>query len=123
MQPATVLAGPIEFSPAQIAFFFLVLALAALVLSAPGWAVLGGAAVRRAKARGAGRSARGWAWVGGASTGMGVSALVASAVGATLDGGSLTVPAMVLASWAACWGLAVAVWPSTPRRTDEGWGR
>ena len=134
MQPATVLAGPIEFSPAEIAFFFVVIALAALAISAPGWVVLGEAARRRAKARGSLRSGRAWAWVGGALAGMGVSALVATVMASALGAGDLTGPATVVASWFSCWCLAVALWParsgpSGPRPsptgsgTSEGWGR
>ena len=129
MQPATVLAGPVEFSPAEIAFFFLVLALAALVLSSPGWVVLGEAARRRAKARGSRRSGRIWAWVGGALTGMGVSAVVAAAMASALGAGDLTGAAMVVASWFTCWCLAVALWPTDRRPSPtgsgagEGWGR
>jgi hypothetical protein len=123
MQPATVLAGPVEFSAADIAFIVLVLSLAALVLTAPGWVVLGDAVRRRARASGAGRRGRAWAWVGGALTGMGVSALVSAVVGQALGGGGNTAPAMVLASWFACWALAVAVRPPARRHADEGWGR
>src|SRR5687767_5310704 len=102
MQPATVLAGPVEFSAADIAFIFLVLALAALVLSSPGWVVLGEAARRRARANGAERRGQAWAWVGGALAGMGVSAVVSAVLAGTLGGGN-TAPAMVLASWFTCW--------------------
>lgn len=124
MQPATVLAGPIEFSPAEIAFFFVVIALAALVVSAPGWAVLGEAARRRARAAGAQRGGRAAAWLGGALVGMAVSALVATTIAGALGAGSLAAPAAVVVSWFACWGLAVAVHPpAAHRRTDEGWGR
>ena len=133
MQPATVLAGPIEFSPAEIAFFFAVIALAALVVSSPGWVALGEAARRRAKAAGSGRRGRVWAWVGGALTGMGVSALVAAVLASALGAGGVTSLATVVAAWFSCWCLAVAVWPTDRRPsptgsaagsgTGEGWGR
>jgi len=123
MQPATVLAGPVEFSAADIAFIFLVLALAALVLSSPGWVVLGEAARRRARANGAERRGRAWAWVGGALAGMGVSALVSAVMAGALGAGGNTAPAMVLASWFTCWCLAVALRAPADRRPDEGWGR
>ena len=120
MQPATVLAGPIQFSPAEIAFFFLVITLAALAVSAPGWVVLGEAARRRAAARGAQRRGRTWAWVGGALAGTGVSALVSAAV-AGIAG--LGIQAMVLASWLGCWALALTLRSPQRENTGEGWGR
>ena len=124
MSNGTVLAGPVQFSPAEIAFIVAVLAAAALVLTAPGWLVLGFAARQRATAAGAGRSGRGWAWVGGALTGMGTSAVVAAVVNSADVGG---VWAMVLASWASCWCLALAVRPRDGARqapdASEGWGR
>jgi hypothetical protein len=123
MQPSTVLAGPVQFSPAEIAFLLTIMVLAGLVLSAPGWVALGHAARRRAKARGAQSRGRAWAWVGGALLGVAVSAVVSSVVAAALDGSEHIVAAMVVASWASCWGLAVAMHPPHRRRETERWGR
>ena len=125
MSNGTVLAGPVQFSPAEIALIVAVLAAAALVLTAPGWLALGFAARQRATAAGAGRSGRAWAWVGGAFAGMGTSAVVAAAVNASDVGG---VWAMVLASWAACGGLALVIRPQSAagranETASEGWGR
>ena len=109
MQNATVLAGPVEFSAADIALIVLVLAVSALALTAPGWVVLGEAARRRASAAGAGRGGRLGAWAGGALTGLATCGVVSAVVAGALDGSELGIPAMVVTSWAACWGLALAV--------------
>lgn len=121
MQP-TVLAGAIEFSPAEIAFILLVIALSALTLSAPGWVVLAYVAQRRAAVAGASRGGRTWAGIGGALLGMAASAAAAALVGAVLDGLDNPVPLMVLTSWVACWGVALMI-RARPDATAKGWGR
>jgi hypothetical protein len=123
MQPASVLAGPVEFSAADIAFLFLVLLLSALALTAPGWVVLAEASRRRARASGSERGTGFWACLGGAFLGMAISAAVSAAVAAALVDAGHVLPAMVVTSWAACWGLALALWPFSRQRTREGWGR
>jgi hypothetical protein len=50
MEP-TVLAGPVEFTPAEIAFFLAVLAGIFAVVMSPGWALVAFAAHRRRKAQ------------------------------------------------------------------------
>ncbi len=137
MEP-TVLAGPIEFSPAEIALIVAVLAAIFVALTAPGWALLSFAAYRRRKAQRPG-PAWGSALVG-AVAGLVLCAAVAATTGSVLQsvgfaGGVVS----VLAAWVSCW--AVAFWlapPSTFRAsgspaphapappaqpTSEGWGR
>ena len=132
---ATVLAGPLEFSPADIALILAVLAAAAVIVTSPGWVVLAYVMGRRVPAT-APASRRRWARVGGGLLGMAVSFGAVSLVVAVDVGGVL---AGVLAAWVACWGLAVllhrpasaAPAPPTDRgpalapRPDstEGWGR
>lgn len=141
MEP-TVLAGAIEFSPAEIAFFLAVLAAAALIVTAPGWLVLGVVTGRRAgPSASAGRR---WAsGIGGALLGIALSAGVTATFGAVFERFSSAVPMGVLASWAACWVLAAVMrrpavqpavrpgerpvpppaMPITSDRSQEGWGR
>lgn len=136
MEP-TVLAGAIEFSPAEIALVLAVLAALALVVTAPGWVVLGVVTGRRAGPTAS--TGRRWAaGVGGALLGIVLSAGVAALVGTVLDQAvsGAVVPA-VLATWAACWGLAAVLHRSRPRGAgrpatavhppardaSEGWGR
>ena len=137
MEP-TVLAGPVEFSPADIALIVAVLAAIFLALTAPGWALLSFAAYRRRKAQRPG-PAWGSALIG-AAAGIVLCGGVAATTGSVLQsvgfgGGVLA----VLAAWVSCW--AVAFWlapPSTFRApgspapqppappahpTSEGWGR
>lgn len=132
---ATVLAGPIEFSPADIALILAVLAAAAVVVSSPGWVVLAYVMGRRLPATAA-ASRRRWARVGGAVLGIALSFGAASLALALIDDGVL---AGVLAAWAACWGLAALLHrprpapaaaapdpgPAPASRPDstEGWGR
>lgn len=133
---ATVLAGPIEFSPADIALILAVLAAAAVAVTSPGWVVLAYVMGRRVPATAAANRRR-WATVGGAALGIAVSFGAASLAQALVDGGVL---AGVLAAWVACWGLAALLHrpPSAPASapaTDpgpapaarpgstEGWGR
>ena len=112
MEP-TVLAGPVEFSPAEIAFILAVLAGIFVVVMSPGWALVAFAARRRRKAQRAG-----------------------SAAGAALLGDSLGSTAMilaVLASWGSCGAVALRLSSSAepdPRQADGpvsapdgGWGR
>ncbi len=137
MEP-TVLAGPVEFSPADIALIVAVLAAIFIALMVPGWAVLSFAAYRRRRAQSPG-PAWGSALVG-AIAGLVVCAGVAALTGSVAQslgfaGGVLS----VLAAWATCW--AIAFWlappstfrasgsaaPGTPappaQPTSEGWGR
>lgn len=130
---ATVLAGPLEFSPADIALILAVLAAAAVIVTSPGWVVLAYVMGRRVPAT-APASRRRWARVGGGLLGMAVSFGAVSLVVAVDVGGVL---AGVLAAWVACWGLAALLHrpPSAPAQTHpapapethqdstEGWGR
>jgi len=124
----TVLAGPVEFSPAEIAAIVAVLIGLFVVVTAPGWAVLGIAAARRRRTR---RDVRVWpAAVGGCLGGIVVSGMVCAAVGGLWDGGGSSVAVVaVLLSWATCWALAAMVRPGpaprddTPAHVPEGWGR
>ena len=137
MEP-TVLAGPVEFSPAEIALIVAVLAAMFVAVTAPGWTVLSFAAYRRRQAQRPG-PAWGSALIGSAA-GLVLSAAAAATTGSVLQsfgfGGGLL---GVLAAWISCW--AVAWWlapPSTFRTgsgpaphapappaqpTSEGWGR
>ena len=125
----TVLAGPVEFSPAEIAAIVAFLIGIFVVVTAPGWAALGYACVRRRRARGATRS---WpAALGGCCAGLVLSAGVCAAVGGVLDdAGSAVIVVGVCASWVACWVLAsVLTRPATVAEPEsagtppEGWGR
>lgn len=124
MEP-TVLAGPVEFSPAEIALILAVLALAALVLSAPGWAVLGYVMGRRPGPHAP--AGRRWAArVGGALLGMAVSAAVLILLVGLLDRFSFAVPVALVGAWTACWAMAYVLRPRSapePPRAAEGWGR
>ncbi len=137
MEP-TVLAGPVEFSPADIALIVAVLAAIFIALTAPGWAVLSFAAYRRRKAR---RPGPAWgSAVVGAVAGIVVCAAVAALTGSVVHSLGLVGGLVgVLAGWVSCW--AIAAWlapPSTFRAsgspapqasappaqpTSEGWGR
>lgn len=114
MEP-TVLAGPIEFSPAEIAGIVAVLAAFFVIVTSPGWVLVAVAAHRRRTARGPGSA---WgAAVGGGLGGLLLCCGVAALVGALLqDLGGAAVFVAVLAAWVACWGLAR--WLS-PRRADR----
>ncbi len=132
MEP-TVLAGPVEFSPGEIMAIVAVLAVLFVLLTAPGWAMVGWAFRRRRLGRGPGGTGRTWpAVVGGCATGLvlcaGVSALVAALVPHTFVSVGLVA---VLASWLACWVLAAALNRSAAggegaatgtATTPDGWG-
>ena len=141
MEP-TVLAGPVEFSPAEIALIVAVLAAMFVAVMAPGWAVL---ALRRppppqgpaARPRLGRRpcSAR----IGGLVVCVGVA--VADRVRCCTSVGHRSAASSAsLAAWAACWAIAYAhqrrrstfrgrrrASPASPARpaqpTSEGWGR
>ena len=131
MEP-TVLAGPVEFSPAEIAFFLAVLAGIFVVVMSPGWALVGFAAHRRRKAQRPG-SAAGAALLG-AGGGLVICCAVSALVGGLL-GDSLGSTAMilaVLASWGSCGAVALRLSSRSepdPRQADGsvpadgGWGR
>lgn len=129
----TVLAGPVEFSPAEIAAIVAFLIGIFVVVTAPGWASLGFACVRRRRARGAGPV---WpAALGGSLGGLALSFGICSVLVGLLPGPGVVIA--VLLSWCACWGLSVALTRDLPRRTTtpatattsevpsppEGWGR
>ena len=107
MEP-TVLAGPVEFTPAEIAFFLAVLAGIFVAVMAPGWAVRG---LRRppppegAAARASRRAPPCWARRAAWSVCCAVSALVGALLGDSL--GSTAALLAVLASWAACGAVAL----------------
>jgi len=108
----TVLAGAIEFSPAEIALFVAVLVAASLVVTSPGWLVLSIVMGRR-PASGATPGRRWAARVGGAAAGLAICAAAGSIVGLVPWGGVsllLTVPV----GWAACWALAAVLNPGRP---------
>jgi small-conductance mechanosensitive channel len=129
MEP-TVLAGPVVFSPAEIALFVAILAGLFVLVMAPGWALVGVAAHRRQRARRPGPAKA--AAAGGAFGGLLVCCAVSGLVGAVGANSGAGVLLAVLGSWAACAALA---WWLAPRarsgaavraghaRHDEGWGR
>ena len=133
MEP-TVLAGPVEFTPAEIAFFLAVLAGIFVVVMSPGMALVAFAARRRRKAQRPG-SAAGAALLGAAGGLVlccAVSALVGGLLGDSL--GSTAMILAVLASWATCGAVALRLTPSAeadPGKAggsgsatpDGGWGR
>jgi hypothetical protein len=131
----TVLAGPVEFSPAEIAAVVAFLIGIFVVVTAPGWAALGYACVRRRRARGAGPV---WpAALGGSLGGLALSFGVGSVLVGLLPGPGVVIA--VLLSWCACWALAAVLTRDLPRRAPaptasagsspetasppEGWGR
>ena len=128
MQPMqqTVLAGAIEFSPAEIALILAALAALFVVVTAPGWLVLAMAAGRRV------RSGRRWpARVAGAVAGLVLSGIVTSLTGVVLApvADEVILPVAVVASWVAC--LVLARWlarsrdvrPGSATGAPQGWGR
>ena len=133
MEP-TVLAGPVEFTPAEIAFFLAVLAGIFVVVMSPGMALVAFAARRRRKAQRPG-SAAGAALLGAAGGLVlccAVSALVGGLLGDSL--GSTAMILAVLASWATCGAVALRLTPraepdpdkaggSGSATPDGGWGR
>ena len=149
MEP-TVLAGAIEFSPAEIALFIAVLIVAFIVVTAPGWVVLSIVMARR-PGPGATSGRRWAAGVGGAVAGLAISAAAGSLVGLVPADGALLILALP-AAWTACWALAallnrgrsaraasIPAWqppftgaasfspptaqPPTAQPPGEGWGR
>ena len=125
MEP-TVLAGPVEFSPADIALILAVLAGIFVAVMSPGWALVAFAAHRRRKAQRPG-SAAGAALLGAAG-GLVLCCAVSALVGALLRDslGSATGFLAVLASWAACGAVALRLSSRAepdPRPADGGWGR
>jgi hypothetical protein len=118
MEP-TVLAGAIEFSPAEIAAIIAVLAALFLAVTAPGWLVLAYAAGRRPAP-----SPRSWArTVGGGLLGIGICCATASMLGAVAHEG---VYLGIVAGWAACWFLAALLSrrATSPATTEpQGWGQ
>jgi hypothetical protein len=126
MEP-TVLAGPVEFSPADIALILAVLAGIFVAVMAPGWALVAFAAHRRRKAQRPGPAA-GVALLG-ATGGLVLCCAVSALVGALLRDslGSATGFLAVLASWATCGAVALRLSshaePDQPRPADGGWGR
>jgi len=130
MEP-TVLAGPIQFSPAEIALILAVITVSALVLAAPGWVALAFVVGRRAPG-GSSAGRRAAAWAGGALLGIAVSGGVGAVVAALLDGSDHSVLGMVAAAWVSCWALALALHRPRPpapasagkaSSTGAGWGR
>jgi hypothetical protein len=133
MEP-TVLAGPVEFSPAEIALILAVMAGIFVAVMAPGWALVAFAAQRRRKTQRPG-PAPGAALLGaggGLVVCCAVSALVGGVLGDSL--GSTAGIIAVLASWAACGAVALRLAAPTgadhrqaqgsgPAGTDGGWGR
>lgn len=141
MEP-TVLAGAIEFSPAEIALIIAVLIAASIVVTAPGWVVLS-IVLGRLPAPGATPAKRWWARIGGALAGFAISAAAVSLVGSVI-GFSLILSVPI--AWAACWALAALLHrrtlvtrvlvppplpgrpgpvppPAPPTTTGQGWGR
>lgn len=124
MEP-TLLAGPVEFSPAEIATILAILAGIFVAVMAPGWALVAFAAHRRRKAQRPG-PAPGAALLGAAGglvVCCAVSALVGGVLGDSL--GTMAGILAVLASWAACGAVALRLSPREPvhRPVDGGWGR
>lgn len=125
----TVLAGPIEFSPAEIAAILAVLAGLFLVLTAPGWLAVGWAMGRRS----APSRARWGARVGGSLLGLAVSGVVFWAVVGVVGLHGMTgLTGAVLGAWLTCGALALVLRPGgrPPAEAQapvagqpEGWGR
>jgi hypothetical protein len=121
MEP-TVLAGAIEFSPAEIAAIIAVLAALFLAVTAPGWLVLAYSAGRRPGPTAT--NGRRWAMrIGGGLAGIGICSAAAGLLGAVGEQGFFV---GILAGWGVCWFLAAQL----RRRTAEpgptvpqGWGR
>jgi hypothetical protein len=115
-----VLAGPIEFSPAEIAAIIAVLTLMGLVLTAPGWALLGYVMGRRADATGARRGQRWVARLGGALLGLAVCAAVGWACLAVAGNGSNGIVLAAVVSWVACGGIGWLLWPRGAPASYDG---
>ena len=100
-----------------------------VVVTAPGWAALGYACVRRRRARGAGSV---WpAAVGGSLGGLALSFGVSSLAVGVLPIRGVVIG--VLLAWCACWSVSAVLTrglpprgvrqPVQPPRASEGWGR
>ena len=125
MEP-TLLAGPVEFSPAEIATILAILAGIFVAVMSPGWALLAFAAHRRRKAQRPGPAAG--AALLGAVAGLVVCCAVSALVGGVLGDslGSTAAILAVLASWATCGAIALRLSPRAerdPGPVDGGWGR
>ncbi len=108
-----VLAGPIEFSPADIAAIVAVLAALFVLVTALGWAMLGWAFGRRRRTRESGWSCP--AVVGGCGAGLLLSAGLCAGISALLsDAGTAAGVVAVAVSWVACWVLAAALVREAP---------
>lgn len=142
MEP-TVLAGAIEFSPAEIALIVAVVIAACIVVTSPGWVVLS-IVMGRLPGPGATSGKRWWARIGGALAGGAISAAVVSLVESVI-GFSLLLS--VPLAWTSCWALAALLHrrraftlparvpsvltspvdpgppPVPPTTTGQGWGR
>lgn len=127
-----VLAGPVQFSPADIALILAVLAAGYVALTAPGWLVLAVAAGRWVPADAP--PGRRWsARVAGALGGLALSGVVYAFTWALLDrvADEIMLPVGTVAAWACCFGLARALRRPGPAGTarrgtgsaPEGWGR
>jgi hypothetical protein len=117
MEP-TVLAGAIEFTPAEIAAIIAVLIGLFLLVTAPGWLVLAHAAGRRPAP-----ATRSWPrTVGGAALGIGICSAAAALFSEVGDQVFLV---GIVAGWVACWGLAARLRrrPRVDATATEGWGR
>lgn len=141
MEP-TVLAGAIEFSPAEVALIVAVLIAAFVVVTSPGWVVLSIVMGRR-PAPGATQGRRWAARAGGAAAGLAISVAAGSLVDLVLGRVSLLLSVPV--AWGVCWALAALLHrrapapgstapvpspvgpgpmpPPVPPATGEGWGR
>lgn len=127
-----VLAGPIQFSPADIALILAALAASYVALTAPGWLVLATAAGRRVPAD-APPGQRWSARVAGALGGLALSGVVYTITWALLDHvmDEIILPVGTVAAWVGCFVLARALrrpGPAAPARREtgsapEGWGR
>lgn len=105
MEPI-VLAGPVEFSTADVIAILAVLAAVFVIVTAPGWLTLAIVLGRRSAGPTRRRVVAG---VGGALLGVAVSAMVAAAFLALGGASELGSVGAVLAAWASCWGLALMI--------------
>jgi hypothetical protein len=119
MEP-TVVSGPVEFSPADIAAIIAVLAALFIAVTAPGWLVLAIVAGQRP----ATTPGRRWAMrVGGGLAGLAICAAAAALLAAV---GAEGFYLGIVGGWAVCWLLAARMRRRAPRTAPappEGWGR
>ena len=115
MEP-TVLAGPIQFSPAEIAMIVSVLALLFVAVTAPGWVALAVASGRRSRAHGR----RPWgARAAGAMAGLAISVVVTASTVAVFEQHSAAALVGIVDPWAICAALAaLLVRHRTPQRQN-----